>query len=76
MRKEAKIGRIRYDENWHGEGEHYVFEWKWGEDDPEWKFQMAAPIISDREHSNMIHFTALTQIREWQRVGITELEWA
>ena len=45
MKDKKMIGRIRYEENWHGEGEHFVFEWRW-EDEDEWNFESAAPLVS------------------------------
>lgn len=56
--------RIRYDENWNGEGEHFVFEGKWSNED-EWGLVSAFPLKND-----MIHYTALTKIREMKSLGI------
>lgn len=72
MAKQKKmVGRIRYAENWHGEGEHFVFEWKWDdEDENQWTLTCAAPVVND-----MVHYTALTQIREWQKIGIKDIQW-
>ena len=71
------IGRIRYDENWHGEGEHYIFEWKYeDEDDNQWSMESAFPLVSYedgklvRGKGDLIHYTALTKVREWQKQGI------
>ena len=71
------IGRIRYDENWYGEGEHYIFEWKYeDEDENQWNMESAVPLVSFeneeivRGKGDFIHYTALTKIREWQRQGI------
>ena len=55
--------RIRYEENWRGQGEHYLLENRWS--DEEWGLEIACPLVEDR-----IHYTALTKIREWQRLGI------
>lgn len=68
------VGRISYVEDWHGEGEHYVFEWAFdGEDD--WNFECAAPLHSFGEFKDMIHYTALTKIREWNKIGIRDIIW-
>lgn len=71
------VGRIRYDENWHGEGEHYVFEFKFeDEDDNCWSMESAFPLVSFKDgemicgSGDFIHYTALTKIREWQKQGI------
>ena len=71
------IGRIRYDENWHGEGEYYVFEWKYeDEDENQWSMESAFPLVSYEDgkivcgKGDLIHYTALTKVREWQKQGI------
>jgi hypothetical protein len=65
MAKKAKLeGRIRYVKDYFGRGEHYVFENKWS-DETEWGLEVATPIIDD-----MVHYTALTKIRQWQKLGI------
>lgn len=81
MAKERKmIGRITYVENWHGQGEHYVFEWRF-EDDDEWNFECAAPLCEWKNgeiitgHGEMIHYTALTKLREWAKIGIRNIIW-
>lgn len=58
------IVRIRYDENWNGEGEHFIFEGKWSNED-NWGFVSAFQLMN-----NMIHYTALTKIRELKNLGI------
>ncbi|MBQ6483078.1 MAG: hypothetical protein IJI45_18385 [Anaerolineaceae bacterium] len=63
-KKNALIGRIRYVENWHGEGEHYVFELKW-ENEDEWGLDTAFTLVDDR-----ISYHALTKIREWIKCGV------
>lgn len=76
MAKNRKmIGRIRYEKNWHNEGEHYVFEYKYEEED-DWSFECAAPIVSVGEYKDMIHYTALTKIREWNNIGIRDIVWS
>ncbi len=76
MAKRKMIGRIRYVEDWRGEGEHYVFEWKW-DDEPAtaWGFECAAPLVNFGEYTDMIHYTALTKIMEWAKIGITDIIW-
>lgn len=64
MAKRKLQGRIRYVEDWHGRGEHYLFEVKWS-DEKEWGLDTAYGLIEDA-----IHYTALTKIREWQNLGI------
>ena len=68
--------RIRYDENWSGEGEHFVFEGRWS-NEKEWGLDSAFPIVnkSDLKDDNekekyLIHYTALTKIRELKNLGI------
>ena len=34
-KKEKLEGRVRYEENWRGEGEYFIFEIKWT-DEKEW----------------------------------------
>lgn len=83
MKNEKKmVGRISYVENWHNEGEHFVFEWKFkNEDDSKWNFECAAPLCDLKDgklvtgSGEMIHFTALTKIREWKKIGIDEIYW-
>ncbi len=50
--------RIRYDKDWCGQGEHFVFEGKYTDED-EWSLDMAFPVVDDN-----IHYTALTKVRE------------
>lgn len=83
MAKQRKmIGRISYVENWHGEGEHYVFEWKFDdEDNNQWSFECAAPLCEFKDgkvvtgSGEMVHYTALTKIREWSKIGIRNIIW-
>lgn len=81
MAKEKKmIGRISYVENWNNQGEYYVFEWKF-ENEDSWSFECAAPLceLKDGElkcgSGEMIHYTALTKIREWMKIGIRDIIW-
>lgn len=77
------IGRIRYDENWMNEGEHYVFEFKFeDEDDNSWSMESAFPLVSFKDgemicgSGDFIHYTALTKVREWMKQGIIkEIYW-
>ena len=69
MAKPKLEGRIRYVKDWHGEGEHFIFENKWtNEGENEWGLESAFPLYGD-EHE-LIHYTALTKIREWKKLGI------
>lgn len=65
MSKARLEGRIRYAEDWNGRGEHFVFETKWS-NEKEWGLDTAYRLIDDN-----LHYTALTKIREWQRLGIS-----
>ena len=81
-KKERKIiGRIRYEEHsiFGGvdEGEHYIFEWKYeDEDDNQWNMESAFPLVSFKEgeivfgSGDFIHYTALTKVREWLKQGV------
>ena len=66
--KDKLEGRIRY---FKGEfnanekyDEWYIFEIKWRSED-EWGLEVAFPLVDDK-----LHYTALTQIRKWQQLGI------
>ena len=66
--------RIRYDENWHNEGEHFEFEGKWSDED-EWGLDSAFKLFDyDKdgihETGSLINYKALTKIRELKRMGI------
>lgn len=78
-KKRKMLGRIRYDENWHNEGEHFVFEWKWSDEpDNAWSLDHAYGLheVSNGKlqvgHGNgdFISYTALTQVREWLKRGM------
>ena len=66
--------RIRYVEDWHGEGEHYVFEGKWSDEDS-WGLDMACKLF-DLDHAGqhfkgeLISYQALTKIRELIKMRI------
>lgn len=66
--------RIYYDENWNGEGEHFVFETRReGED---WGLDSAFPLVSYENgelvcgKGDLINYTALTKIREYKKLGV------
>lgn len=62
--------RIRYEENWNGQGEHFIFENKWT-DDEQWGLDVAFKLIdSETEKGALLHYTALTKIRELKNLGI------
>lgn len=73
MKERKIIGRIRYQNKKLTEhdpyDEYYVFEIhvendpEWGAN--EWSLECAFPLKDD-----MIHYTALTQIRKWQQLGV------
>ena len=79
-KKDKMIGRVRYVEDWYGQGEHFLFECKW-EDEPEtgWSLDSAFPLfdVIDGEiktgTGDYIHYTALTKIREWRKTSITDI---
>ena len=72
MSKEKLMGRIHYEEDWHGLGEHFIFDTKWsneGEDD--WGLDTAFKLLDyNGEAGAVISYKAITKIREWQRMGI------
>ena len=67
--------RIRYVEDWHGEGEHFVFENKWTNEEA-WGLDTAFKLldfIKDGkvvEKGYLLSYQALTKIRELQKMGI------
>lgn len=67
--------RIRYDKNWNGEGEHYVFENKWTNEEG-WGLDSAFPLVSYedgklvRGKGDLLNYQALTKIRELRKLGI------
>ena len=62
--------RIRYVENWNGQGEHFVFEGKWS-DKTEWNLDIAFPLIDcEGQKGILIHYTAITKIRELMKWNI------
>ena len=76
MAKKAKLeGRIRYVEDWHGEGEHYLFESKWTNEE-DWGLESAFPLCSFEDgelvlgEGDLVHYTALTKIRDWLKLGV------
>ena len=79
-KKRKMVGRISYVENWHGEGEHFVFEYRWDDED-EWSFECVAPLCSWEDGKLMtgkgdfLSYTALTKLREWSKLGITDIWW-
>lgn len=68
------IVRIRYDKNWNDKGEHFVFENRTPDED-EWGLDSAFPLcdVEDGEivrgKGDLIHYTALTKIRELMKWG-------
>lgn len=80
MKERKMFGRISYVENWHGEGEHFVFEWRF-DGEEEWTFECAAPLCEPKDgemkpgRGDWIHYEALTKIREWRKLGITDICW-
>ena len=64
MKNEKLEARIRYEEDWNGMGEHFVYELKRADED-EWGLDSAFKLIDDR-----LSYQALTKIREYMRLGI------
>ena len=63
-------GRIRYDENFHGDGEHFVFEVKWP-NEKEWGLDMAFKLLDyEKEKGAVVSYQALTKVREWMKLGV------
>lgn len=62
--------RIRYVENWNGHGEHFVFEGKWS-NETDWGLDSAFPLIDyNGAKGVLIHYTAITKIRELMKQGV------
>ena len=69
--------RIRYDANWNGQGEYFVFENKWT-DEEGWGLDCAFPLCSiDIENGkveigkgDLLNYQALTKIRELKHLGV------
>lgn len=70
MAKKNLQGRIRYEENWNGHGEHFVFETKWS-DEKEWGLDTAFALLDYQgEKGAVVSYTAVTKIREWMKLGV------
>ena len=67
--------RIRYEENWSGQGEYYVFENKWT-DEEGWGLDCAFPLVSYDDgklvvgKGDLLNYQALTKVRELMKLGI------
>ena len=66
--------RIRFVEDWNGDGEHYVFEGKWSDEDS-WGLDTAFKLFDldyNGHHASyeLISYQALTKIRELKKMGI------
>lgn len=62
-------GRIRYVEDFMDFGECYLFENRWSNEDS-WGLEIAVPFHELNGEKVLIPYQALTQIREWQRLGM------
>lgn len=70
MAKKKLMGRIRYEEDWNGMGEHFIFENKWSDED-EWGLEVAFKLLDyNGKKGEVISYQALTKIREWKRLGV------
>lgn len=62
--------RIRYVEDWHGEGEHFLFEGKQSDEDA-WGLDTAFKLFDlNGEKGVLVHYQALTKIRELIKMRI------
>lgn len=62
--------RIRYVEDWNGDGEHFVFENKWTSED-EWGLDTAFKLLDyGNRKGEVVNYRALTKIRELMKLGI------
>lgn len=62
--------RIRYVENWNGQGEHFVFENKWTNED-EWGLDTAFKLLDyNGKKGEVVSYQALTKIRELMTLGV------
>ena len=67
--------RIRYVEDYFGEGEHFVFECKWS-NEKSWGLDSAFPLVSYEDgklvlgKGDLLNYQALTKIRELQKMGV------
>lgn len=68
MKKNQMEYRIRFDENYNGRGEFFVFEYRSNGDD-EWNLDSAFKVLGD-EADGMISYQALTKIRHLMDMGI------
>lgn len=65
-KKEPKLeGRVRYEENWRGEREYFIFEIKWT-NEKEWGLETAYPCVDDK-----VHWSVIAHFRKWQDLGIS-----
>lgn len=70
MAKAKLLGRIHYEEDWYGMGEHFVFETKWSNED-EWGLDTAFKLLDyNGEQGAVISYQALTKVREWTRLSV------
>lgn len=67
--------RIRYEEDWNGRGEYFVFENKWTNEEY-WGLDCAFACISFKDgemvigKGDLLNYQALTKVRELMRLGI------
>ena len=76
MAKPKLDGRIRYEKDWCGEGEHMIFENKWT-NEKVWSLEAAFPFVSYDANGNMtlgkgdlLNYGVLNKIKEWKRLGV------
>lgn len=74
MAKAKLEGRIRFDSDWNGHGEHFVFEIKQSSE-KEWGLASAFRLLDFddgdyHEEKTLVNYQAITTIREWMRLGV------
>lgn len=70
MAKDKLEGRIRYEENWNGLGEYFIFETKWASE-KEWGLDTAFKLLDYKgEQGVVMSYRTLTKVREWANLGI------
>ena len=69
-KKDKLVGRIRYEEDWNGRGEHFIFENKWSNED-EWGLECAFKLLDyGDEKGAVVSYKAITLIRQWKELGV------
>lgn len=70
MKKNKLECRIRYVEDWRGNGEHYLFENKWT-NETEWGLDTAFKLLDYGEEKGVVmSYQVLIKIRNMKKLGI------